>query len=234
MCLQYWIFFDVGIGQGQKLWCGCRLHPSHTLPICLTFGPGEDTGILWISSTPFLSSDSCQFQFVWCLPRRICEFGSHCSPSSLLSSLAVPFTTVCLCTIVIYLQFVIDKFYSVQKNFYRYKAATESAHICIEPYQIVSFVPFGNAGVIARSDLTAPLQPPPAAFSSVRCRVGVLVVGYMVLTDAVVVPGWEVSPGPPWSAIVSLVPCRPTKWSSSSLRKLGEDRLVSFMWCLNP
>ena len=34
-------FFDVGIGWGQILRCGCRLHTSHTLPIHLTFCWGQ-------------------------------------------------------------------------------------------------------------------------------------------------------------------------------------------------
>ena len=35
ICFQYWCFFDVEMGQGQKLWCGIRLHLSPTLPIHL-------------------------------------------------------------------------------------------------------------------------------------------------------------------------------------------------------
>ena len=28
--------FDVGMGWGQNLWCGCRVYPRHALQICLT------------------------------------------------------------------------------------------------------------------------------------------------------------------------------------------------------
>ena len=36
ICLQY-IFFDVGVGQDQKLCCGFRLLSSHTLPMHLAY-----------------------------------------------------------------------------------------------------------------------------------------------------------------------------------------------------
>ena len=53
-CFNYSIF-DVGMGQGQKLTCGCRLHPSHTLPIRLTLGLGEDTGTCTYTLQPVVT-----------------------------------------------------------------------------------------------------------------------------------------------------------------------------------
>ena len=48
VCLHYWIFFDVGMGQGPKLWYRGRLHPSHTLPSRLILGLGRTLSVLYI------------------------------------------------------------------------------------------------------------------------------------------------------------------------------------------
>ena len=68
MCLWYWLFFDVRIGQGQKFWCGCRFHPSHILPIRLNLGSVEDTDVhaLYIQvPTPWMQTQLIDILFVY-------------------------------------------------------------------------------------------------------------------------------------------------------------------------
>ena len=75
ICLHYWLFFDVGMEQEQMLWCGCRLHPSHTLPVHLDLGLGRTLHSVVHAELLFMW---CVFSSTWWLEFWTVRVGWFC------------------------------------------------------------------------------------------------------------------------------------------------------------